>query len=131
MSQSALFHDSILEALREVVMTCGGLKFVGARMRPDLSPDHAGRWLSDCLSEDRRERLTPGQMLFLMREGRNANCHVAATFLLREAGYADPIPVSAEDEQSKLMREFVDAQKAMQQMVDRMARLNVQAVKQA
>lgn len=117
MTQSALFHDSILEALREVVMTCGGLKSVGARMRPDLSPDQAGRWLSDCLSEDRRERLTPSQMLWLLREGRNANCHVAATFLLREAGYADPVPVSAEDEQTALMREFVDAQKAMDGLV--------------
>ena len=107
--QTTLFHDSILDALREVVTVCGGLKSVGARMRPDLSPDHAGRWLSDCLNGDRREHFTPGQLIWLMRDGRNANCHVAATYLLREAGYADPVPVSAEDEQTALMREFVDA----------------------
>lgn len=124
-------HDSILDALREVVMVCGGLKSVGARMRPDLSPDHAGRWLADCLSEDRRERLTPGQVLWLLRAGRQSHCHVAAAFLLREAGYADPVPVSAQDEQAELMLEFIEAQKAMQSMVERMARLNMQAVKSA
>lgn len=57
MSQPALFHESIIDALRELVQGLGGTKAVGARMRPEMPVDHAGRWLSDCLNDARREHL--------------------------------------------------------------------------
>lgn len=56
MSQVALFHESITDAMREVILALGGLKSVASRMRPEMPADHAGRWLADCLSAERRER---------------------------------------------------------------------------
>lgn len=93
MSQPALFHESIIDAIREVVQALGGAKVVGARMRPDLPPDHAGRWLADCLPHERREKLSPDQVLWMGREGRRVECHAMMRYLARECGYADPVPV--------------------------------------
>lgn len=128
MSQPALFHESITDALREVVMMLGGTKSVGARMRPELSPDHAGRWLADCLNEDRRERINPDQVLWLVREGRKVGAHGLISFLCSEGGYAVPVPVDPEDERAKLQREYVEAARNMAKMAERIERLQVRAV---
>lgn len=68
--QQVLFHESLNDALREVVQTLGGTKKVGVLMRPEKSADEAARWISDCLNPDRREKFDPEQVLWLLREGR-------------------------------------------------------------
>lgn len=123
MSQSALFHESITDAIREVVQSLGGAKSVGARMRPELVPDHAGRWLADCISQDRREKLSPDQVMWLIREGRRVSCHALAAYVMREGGYADPAPIEPEDEKARLQREYVEAARAMARMAERIERL--------
>ncbi len=96
MKSQELFHETIADALRETIACLGGMKVVAARMRPELSADHAARWLSDCLNADRRERLCPEQLLWLLREGRAANCHAAMNFLAMDAGYrAEPVEPEA------------------------------------
>ena len=69
MSQSALFSEDIHDALRDVVRALGGVKDAGARLRPELPADAAGHWLKDCLNPERRHRLDPEQVLWLLREG--------------------------------------------------------------
>ena len=113
MDQPALFHESVSDALREVVRALGGAKQVGHRTRPDLAIDHAARWVSDCLNDDRREHFTPSQVLWLLTAGRESACHVAMGCIAAQAGYAEPVPVSLEDERSKLQREFVECTKTL------------------
>lgn len=127
MSQPALFHESIIDAIREVVQALGGAKVVGARMRPDLPPDHAGRWLADCLSHERREKLSPDQVLWMGREGRHMGCHAIARYLMSDWGYAEPQPVEPEDERARLQREYIDAARAMSRMAERIERLTLPA----
>jgi hypothetical protein len=128
MDQSSLFHESIEEALDEVVKALGGAKSVAARMRPDLSPDAAARWLRDCLNDSRREHLTPGHVMWLLRAGREAGVHAAMRFLAREAGYSEPVPVSPEDEGADLMRRYIEAAQALAKMSERIERLHVRVV---
>lgn len=123
MSQPALFHESIIDAIREVVQALGGAKVVGARMRPDLPPDHAGRWLADCLSHERREKLSPDQVLWLAREGRRVECHALMHYLARECGYSDPVPVQPEDERARLQREYIEAARHLSSTAERIERL--------
>lgn len=125
MSQVALFHESITDAMREVILALGGLKAVASRMRPEMPPDHAGRWLADCLSAERREKLSPDQVLWLGREGRRIGCHALAYYLCRDLGYADPVPIDPDDEKARLEREFIEAAKSMQAMADRLTRLGL------
>ncbi len=41
--QLSLHHESITDALREVIQASGGAKVVGAKMFPDMTIDHASR----------------------------------------------------------------------------------------
>lgn len=106
MNQPELFHETLTDALREVVDALGGPKAVGAAMRPEKSIDEARRWLIDCLNPDRRERLDPDQTLWLLREGRRVGCHSAMRFIARECLYADPVPIEPIDRHAELMRAF-------------------------
>jgi hypothetical protein len=122
MDQQALFHESINEALKAAVAAMGGTKSVGAKMRPEMSPDHAGRWLADCLNGDRREHLSPERVVWLLREARVAGVHDAMTYLAGECGYAAQ-PVEPEDERAKLQRDYIEAARAMAKMAARIERM--------
>lgn len=123
--QMQLLHESITDALRECVHALGGAKVVGAALKPELAADAAGQWVRDCLNPERRERFTPDQVLWLLREARKANCHAGMAFLAQQCGYADPVPVEPEDERAALMRQFVAAQQSIQQLVTRMERVGL------
>lgn len=128
MNAPSLFHDSVDDALREVVQALGGNKSAGAKLRPELTADDAGKWISDCLNADRAQKLHPAHIVWLLREGRRIGCHAAANFLMRESGYADPQPIEPEDERARLEREFIAAVKVMSGMADRLARLGIKEV---
>lgn len=123
MSQPALFHESIVDALRELVAQMGGTKAVGARMRPELPADHAGRWLADCLNGNRREHLAPEQLMWLLREGRQIGAHGAMGWIAGEAGYTSPQPLEPDDERSQLQREYIEAAKHMAKVAERIERV--------
>lgn len=117
--QMELIHESINDALREAITALGGMKKVGQIFWADQTPERAATKLGDCLNPDRRERLTPDQVIHIMRLARGKGCHSVAAFILRETGYADPVPVEPEDEVAKLQREFVNAAAGLQEMVGR------------
>lgn len=122
--QPSLFHESINDALREIVQALGGTKKVGAMMRPQKLIDEAGRWVSDCLNPDRREKFDPEEVMFLLREARKIGVHTGINYVCADAGYSNPQPIEPEDERAKLMREFIEAQKLAKQNLDRMERMN-------
>ena len=131
MQQSALFHESLADAVREVVRVCGGSKALGAKLWPEKAPEAAGRLLQDCLNDTRPERLNPEQLLLVARLGRERGCHVVMQYLAREAGYADPQPIEPEDERAKLQREYIEAVKLLARISDRQDRLNAPVLRSA
>ena len=130
--QMSLHHESIADALREVVQAAGGPKAIGERMFPDMPADHAAARIRDCLNHDRRERFTPDQVLMILRIGHQIGCHAGMVFMSRELGYSDPIPVEPEDEVARLQRDFIEASKALVSMaskIDQMqARVGLKSV---
>lgn len=119
----ALFED-VYDAIREAVRELGGTKIVGHALRPDLSPDNAGAWLKDCLNRERREKLDPEQLLFILRRSREAGLHSAKHFIDAETGYGPSTPVDPKDELSELQRAFIASVKVQRQIMDRMERLS-------
>lgn len=117
--QLSLMHESLNDALREAVQALGGSKKLGTMMWPELPLDHASNKVRDCLNPDRRERFNPDQVLMIMRLARQAGSHALANYIMREAGYADPLPVEPEDEIARMQREFVEATKALGQLAAR------------
>lgn len=125
MNQEALFYDSFSDALKDIVKAAGGAKSVGCKLWPEKTPESAHRILLDCLNDSRAEKFSPEQVLLLLKIGREVNCHAAMNYVARETGYSDPTPIEPEDERARLQREFVEAQKAMSKLAERMERVGL------
>lgn len=123
-AQPSLFCESLADALREAVRACGGSKVVGCKLWPEKAPEAAGRLLQDCMNDNRAERLSPEQVLLLVRMARERGCHAVMTYLARECGYADPVPVEPEDERAALQRQFVEASRAIAVIAERIERMS-------
>jgi hypothetical protein len=120
--QIPLFIEDYAEAIRATVQALGGFKRIGHELKPDLSVEAAGRWLSDCCNAEKREKLAPTELAYIRRRARQEGIHLLVAFELREAGYAPPQPVEPEDERASLMREFVQASKQFGSLFARMER---------
>lgn len=116
-----LFHETWVDALREVIATCGGAKQVGGKLWPEKTPDAAHRLLLDCLNETRAERLDPDRLRLVLKMGRDKGCHAALNWLMRDLGYEDARPVEPADEQAALMRDYIAATKVIQGLAERIA----------
>lgn len=126
-TQQNLWHDTPEQALRSAVDALGGFKRVGSEIWPALPADAAGRKLSQCLDDDRPEKLSLSELCMVLRMARTKGIHVAAAFLMTDAGYADPVPVDPETEKEKLQREFIAATAALSQMASRIQTLAARA----
>ncbi len=122
METASLFCESIEEAIDEVAKACGGRKQFASEMWPSRPVREAHNRLDACLNPDRAEKFDPVDLLYIMRRGREVGCHSLMLFMARNAGYTDPHPLNPEDEQAKLQREFIEAQKWMQKLASRMER---------
>lgn len=97
--------DSPEDALRSAVIAMGGYKKVGPRMRPTF--DGAAEWLRKCLSDDRRERLDPGHVIWILREANALGFHSAMDYFAGETNYkASPINIA---QQTKSLEERIEA----------------------
>jgi hypothetical protein len=126
-----MFLESVEDAFKEAVRCMGGAKTVGVKMRPEKLATDAGRWLSDCLNPDTRDKLSLEQAMWILREARKIGCHSAINFICGDSGYDSPRPIEPENEQAKLMREFIEATKQQSRNVERMeqlSRMKVRAV---
>lgn len=111
------------DALKSVARSLGGAKALGHKLRPDLDPDAAGRWLLDCINSERSEKLSLSQVMLILRMGHDAGCHAGMDFIARDCGYSEPTPITPEDEQDELMRDFIAAAKLQADTAARMERI--------
>ena len=118
-----LFYDDDVDALKATVQALGGNKAVGVKLWPDKSPDGAGRSMADCCNPGRSERLSPSQLLFVMRMGREKGCHILAEHFMGEAGYAKPTPLDPRDEAGHLLQRMDDVMQLAGTIATRLERL--------
>lgn len=103
------FFEDINDAMKEAVRQMGGNKKVGPRLWPELPLEQASNKLRDCLNPDRREKLSPEQVVMILRLAREVGCHDAMGFIAFNAGYEPPRPVVPDDQEAELQRTFIDA----------------------
>ena len=131
--QQALFHESIHDALREVIRAAGGSKVVGCKLWPSLPVDQAASKISDCLNPDRRQHFNEAELLHLLRIGCEIDCHAAMHYVASICGYSQPDPVTPADEVQALQQQFILATKELKAMSQRLeaitARANLTAVR--
>lgn len=117
------FFDDVDDALREAVRQLGGHKKVGPLLRPELPVDQASNWLRDCLNTDRREKLSPHQVLLIMRLAAQAGYHGLMAYVAFAAGYETPRPVDPADQEAELQRKFIDAVEGLQDIQKQLQRV--------
>lgn len=125
--QLPLICDTLETAIAAVVVALGGNKRAGATLWPAMPADEAGRRLAQSLNPDRREKLSPGELLMLMREGRKVGAHTIAAYLLHECGYAEPQPIEPEDERAALQRQYIEAVHTLANLQTRIDRVGLRA----
>ncbi|MGH1361005.1 MAG: hypothetical protein ACRBC3_19775 [Burkholderiaceae bacterium] len=108
MDRTATKHDSLEDAIWSVLAACGGPKVVACKLWPEKDPGAAHRLLLACLNEDRQERLSPGHLMLIMKEGRRKSCHSAMEYFAAECGYKVK-RVKREDRREKLIRQRAEA----------------------
>lgn len=124
MYQDTLFHEDFREALKHVINAMGGPKKVGSEINPALTPDRARSWLSNCLDENRAEKLDLEQVVMILAMARKAGVHSAFAFLAGECGYEAPRTVEPEDERDALMRQFIKATETQAQIARRLEKVS-------
>ena len=128
MSQTRLFFDDVSDALRADVQALGGYKAVGAMLWPEKAADAAGRLLADCLNTAKPEKLSPDQLILLLRLARAAGVHDAANFIGAETGYKVE-PIEPENERAKLQREFIDSVARLESIRESLARIGADPIR--
>jgi len=116
-----MLFDSFNEALISCVKAAGGSKAVGAIMWPDVAPDQAQRKLLNALDESRPEKLSPSQVLLILKLARQRGFHDGIAHILDELSYAPTTPIEPKDESADLMRQVIENQKMLAAQVARLA----------
>jgi hypothetical protein len=99
--QNALFHERIEDAVDEVSRSVGGRKKMACELWPDKPARDAHNLLDACLNPDRRERLSPSQLMYIARRGREVGCHAVMMFIDHDCGYESK-PVNRAEEVDRL-----------------------------
>lgn len=123
MQQETLWHETLEDALKDVVVALGGPKKVGSQLWPALPIEDAARKLNHCLDRDKPNKLSPDELLWLLRAGVEAGCLTPLTFINRFCKCEDAKPLDPETEKERLMREFMHAQRQMALMAGRLETL--------
>ena len=123
MDQPPLFYEDINEAIRAVVTAMGGAKTVSEIFWPEKNVVDGAKYLNNCLDSTRNEKLSLEQIMYLLKKGREIDCHTAMHFINVESGYAPPQTREPEDEVAELQREYIQSVKAQGQITKRLERI--------
>lgn len=105
--------DSLNQVLIECVKVCGGSKKVGQLLWPEKSVEKAQNALLSALNEDRSEKLTPDQGLFIMRLAREKDEHLAINFICDSLGYSRPAPIPKASDHERIMKSILETQEVL------------------
>jgi hypothetical protein len=118
--------EGLNQALIDCVKAAGGSSIVGKKLYPEKSPEAAQRCLLDCLNEDRPAKLSPEQVLLVLRLARAKGHHGGIAFILADLGYAPTTPIEPKDEAAELQRQAAELLQAAERITARLERLQPQ-----
>jgi hypothetical protein len=128
MDQQALFHEDINDALRAAVKACGGTKRVAALLWPEKTQADAHSYLNDCLNSARPAKLSPEQVILLLKWAHEQGFHGAFNYIAGECGYRAE-PVEPRDELTQMLADYLRIRKqgdSLENKIDdRIAKLRV------
>jgi hypothetical protein len=127
-------QTSVESALTAAVDAVGTLQQVGHRLRPELDPTDAGRWLAHCLDPHHRQKLSYAQLRLIFRWAMESGDHAGFRMFAESAGYRIE-PLDQQSEIVNLYRRSLRMSEQSKQLSDealaRMeaANINVEAIR--
>lgn len=104
-----LFYDDEFDALSQTISNSDkAFKEVAGYLFPHLKAESQYARLKACLNAEKDERLTFGQIIALCRF---CKCFDALFFMADELSHERPAPKAPEDELTRLLREYLEAEK--------------------
>jgi len=121
MEQPPLIVESLNEAIKFTARAIG-FKEIAKELWPAKGPEAAARYLNDCLNPEREQKLSGDEILHIARRGREVGCYLITGFVCSETGFAPPVPVSPEDQQAELQRQFIETAARMEKLAAKITR---------
>ena len=118
--------ESLNQALVECVKAAGGSANVGPKLWPEKTREAAQRALLDCLNEDRAAKLSPEQVLLVLRLARQKGHHGGIAYVLTDLGYAPTTPIEPRDEAAELQRQLAELLSTAERITERIGRIHPQ-----
>jgi hypothetical protein len=112
--------ESLNQALVECVKAAGGSANVGPKLWPEKTREAAQRLLLDCLNEDRAAKLSPEQVLLILKLARERGYHDGIAYVLDSLSYSPTTPIEPRDESAELQRQFMESVRMQAAIVERM-----------
>jgi hypothetical protein len=129
-NQTALFHDTIYDALGADIAAAGGFKAVAGKLWPAENPSTAATKLRNAINPDQAQKLCPNEVLQIKRLAQEAGSSATVQYEAQQLGYVCTW-VAPEDELERIERENNDLLKAIAKRMERAEQLRskVRAVK--
>lgn len=121
MNQSALFHDTIYDAIGADIAAAGGFKVVAGKLWPAEGTVTAAAKLRNSINPDQPHKLCPDEVLAIKRLAREAGSTATVDYEAQQLGY-QVAWIDPRDEGDQLRREFCDAVKTMERLAERIQR---------
>jgi hypothetical protein len=116
-------YETLTDALVDCVRAAGGSKQVGPKLWPEKTPECAQRTLLDALNDDRPAKLSPDQMLLVLRLARERGHHAGIQHILADLGYSPTSPIEPKDEAAELTRQTKELVSAAERLTERLQRV--------
>lgn len=126
-----MLAESLNDALIEAVKACGGSKAVGVALWPAKGVEAAQRSLLACLNADRNEKLSPDELMLILRMARERGFHGAMHFLCADLSYSQPTPIDPRDELTELLRQSNELRAQLLRSSERIERLITPSLRSA
>lgn len=126
--QTALFHDTLLDAIGADIAAAGGFKAVASKLWPAESITTSAARLRNSVNSEQPQKLCPEELLQLKRLAYECGSTATVDYEAQQLGY-QTIWVDPEDQAEQLAREVRDLLAMVNRKLDQKARAEERTMK--
>jgi len=125
-NQSALFHDTIYDAIGADIAAAGGFKVVAGKLWPTEGTATASAKLRNSINPDQPHKLCPDEVLAIKRLAHEVGSTATIDYEAQQLGYQTTW-IAPQDEADELRREVRDILAVVSRKLDRIERADERA----
>lgn len=126
MNQTALWHDTIYDALGADIAAAGGFKVVAGKLWPAENPTTAATKLRNAVNPDQAQKLCPEEVMQIKHLAHQVGSVATIAYEARQLGY-EVTWIEPENELERIERENNELLKAIVKRQERAEQLRTQS----